>query len=524
MVTIPKKENKNIEFKEKLSPEIHLKKEKKQHLATQMKYLLDTGNGTAVYIVGVDDDGNSKGLTDIEFEETLSVLKTVATENNAQISKIEKFIDNGSFVGKIIINRILTSGTKSHIVIGVCGHVNHGKSTLIGSLMAGSADINGKHWLYLDTLPHEIERNLSADLHYALFGFKDGKPQYMKNPLDKKERSKIVEHSDKIISFVDSPGHEPWIRTAIRGLVGQNIDYGLLVVASDDGITYLTKEHLGLLLAMNLPIVVCITKIDKVSEKKIEDIEAQVEELIKNVGRIPFSIKDESDLQVVVDKLEVIIPVIRTSARNYKGYDLLIKLLSIMPERKKDLTKPFLMFIDKVYNITGVGAVVSGTIKQGKLQAGKELILGPDQQGNLRKVKATSIEMHYHQLNEANAGLIVGIALRGIKPEEVGRGMILCDQELEPKPVKTFEADIMILTHPTMISSGYEPVLHCNTIAESVKLELLDKSYLKSGETAKVRMSFRYKPQFVQEEDKFVFREGETKGIGTITKILKYAI
>jgi elongation factor 1-alpha len=523
MAIIPRKENKNIEFKEKLSSETHLKENKKQHLAAQMKYRLETGDGKAVYILGADDKGNAKGLTEIEFEESLNVLRVIAAENNAEIEKVERFTENGKIIGRILIVRKYETGLKQHVVIATAGHVSHGKSTLIGTLMTGKPDKAGKHWLYLNVLPHEIERGLSADLHYALYGFKAGKVLNLKNPLDKKERARIVEQADKVISFVDTVGHEPWLRTTIRGLVGQNLDYGLLVVAADDGVTYITKEHLGLLLAMNLPVIICITKIDKIGERRIEEVEKQIEELIKYVGRVPFAIKDEKDLAVIIDKLDVMVPIIKTSAVTLEGYDLLNKLLYALPQRKKDLDKPFLMFIDRVYNIKGVGTVVSGTVKQGKLKPGSELLIGPDASGQFKKVKATSIEMHYQPLQEANAGLVVGIAIKGIKHEDVKRGMILSDASVKPKAVKSFEAEILVLNHPTRIASGYEPVLHDQTVAESVKFELLDKEYLKSGDVGKVRMTFRYKPQFVQEGDRFVFREGKTKGIGTITKILKFA-
>jgi elongation factor 1-alpha len=519
-ISIPRKENKNIEFKEKLSPQIHLKGEKKQHLATQMKYLLEKGKGKAIYVIGVSDSGKLKALSEIEFEQTISVLKAIAQANSAKITKIEKFSENGNLIGKVIVEKL--GEVKEHIIVATAGHVSHGKSTLVATLMLGKPDKKGKHWLYINVLPHEIERGLSADLHYALLGFKGNEPLYFKNPLDKRERARIVEKSEKLVSFVDTVGHEPWLRTTIRGLVGQNIDYGLLVVAADDGVTHITKEHLGLLLAMDLPVVVCITKVDKVGKKRVENVEKQIENLLKNVGRIPFLIKNENDLNVIIDKLDVTVPIFRTSAVNLKGYDLLIKLLRLLPERRKETQKPFLMFIDRVYNISGVGTVVSGTIKQGKLQPGKELFLGPDSIGNFRKVKATSIEMHYSRLSEANAGLVVGIALRRVKPDEVKRGMVLCSPLLKPKAVKSFEADVLVLHHPTRIASGYEPVFHSHTIAESVKFKLLDKEYLKSGESGKVRMTFKYRPQFVQIGDRFVFREGKTKGIGTITKILKF--
>ncbi|MBI2084807.1 MAG: GTP-binding protein [Candidatus Aenigmarchaeota archaeon] len=520
MPSIPNRENKNIEFKEKLVPSIHLKDVKKQHLASQMKYLLEIGKGTAVYVIGVDDDGRSKGLSDLEFEETLNVLKVVTAENNANIVKVEKFTDNGNLLGKIVINKAFANGFKSHIVIASSGHVNHGKSTLLGTLMTGKADTALKNWLFLDVLPHEIERNLSADLHYALLGFKDNKPLHLKNPLDKKERSRIVEQSDKLISFVDAPGHEGFLRTAIRGVVGQDIDYGLLVVAVDDGVMNMTKEHLGLLLAVNLPVIVCMTKIDKVGKKKMEDAELQIEELLKHVGRIPYLVKDGNDLNVVIDKLDTIVPIIKTSAVTLEGYDILNKLLLALPERRRNLDKPFLMFVDKIYNVTGVGTVVSGTIKQGRLKTGKELLLGPDSAGKFRKVKAASIEMHYHRIAEADTGFVVGTALRGVNYDDVGRGMIICDEELKPHTVKSFEADVLVLTHPTRITNGYEPVIHLATVAESAKIDSMSREYLKAGETGEVKFTFKYSPHYMEEGDRFVFREGKTKGIGTVTRIL----
>jgi len=522
MAIIPRKENKNIEFKERLTAEIHLKNDRKQHLASQMKYRLETGDGKAIYIIGVDDKGSSKGLTELEFEETLNVLRAIATENNAEILKVERFAENGKIIGRILIEKKYETGLKQHIIVATAGHVAHGKSTLIGTLMAGKPDQNGKHWLYLNVLPHEIKRGLSADLHYALYGFKEGKVLNLKNPLDKKERARIVEQSDKVVSFVDTVGHEPWLRTTIRGLVGQNIDYGLLVVAADDGVTHITKEHLGLLLAVNLPLIICITKVDKIGERRIEEAEQQIESLLKYVGRVPFTIKDEKDLAVIIDKLDVTVPILKTSAVTLEGYDLLNKLLHAIPPRKKELDKPFLMFIDRTYNITGVGTVVSGTVKQGKLKPGSELLIGPDESGQFKKVKAASIEMHYQPLKEANAGLVVGIAIKGMKYEDVKRGMVLSDSSVKPKAVKSFEAEILVLNHPTRIAPGYEPVFHGQTVSESVKLDILDKEYLKSGDSGKVRITFRYRPHFIQEGDKFIFREGKTKGIGTITKILKF--
>jgi elongation factor 1-alpha len=217
------------------------------------------------------------------------------------------------------------------------------------------------------------------------------------------------------------------------------------------------------------------------------------------------------------------VPIVETSSVTLQGYGHLYYLLSMLPSRAKSLDQPFLLYIDRVYNIEGVGSVVSGSIMQGRLRAGSDLLIGPDPKGVFRPVKARSIEMHYARVAEAEAGYIVGIAIRGISHEEIRRGMVLCDASFAPRAVWSFKADLLILTHPTRVASGYEPVLHCHTISHTVKLTLVDKEYLKPGEQGEVIMEFKYSPWLIREGDKFVIREGRTKGIGQVTKILRYA-
>lgn len=519
--SLPNKEDAHIEFKERLIPSVHLRDDKRQHLASQMRDRLLQGGGKAVYVVGVDDDGHIVGLSDLELEETLTVLRTVAVENNSSLERVEKFQESGRVIAKVVI-AAYSRPVKSHVTVSVAGHVNHGKSTLIACLMTKKKD-DGKAWLYLDTLPHEIERNLSADIHHALLGFNGGEAITTVNPLDREERHRVFERSEKVVSFVDTVGHEPWLRTTIRGLLGQEIDYGFLVVAADDGLTYVSREHLGIMLAMGLPVLVCVTKADRVTEQRLNEAEREVTTLLKSIGRVPYSIRSQEDISVVLDKLSVVSPIFRTSAATRQGFDLLYVMLHSLPQRIKPMERSFLMYIDRVYNVEGVGSVVSGAIKQGRLLAGSELIVGPDVRGDFKPVRAKTIEMHYARLSEAEAGLIVGIAVRGVKHEELGRGMVLCDPRLSPVSVKRFEADIVVLSHPTRVTNGYEPVLHINTVSSTVKFRLLDRDYLKAGENGHVEMTFRYRPWFVNESDKFVFREGKCKGIGTVTKIVEYA-
>ncbi|MEM2515353.1 MAG: GTP-binding protein [Candidatus Caldarchaeum sp.] len=515
--TIPRTEMQHIEFKEKLIPEIHLRDEKRQKLASQMKHRIELGGGTAVYILGVKDDGTAAGVSDIELEESLSVLRQVASECGASIVKVERFEGNGGVIARVVISSV-TEPSGNHLIVSVAGHVNHGKSTFLACLITGEKD-DGRKWLYLDTLPHEVERNLSADLHFAVLGFKSKQPCFLTNPLDKSERMRVMRESDKLISFVDTVGHEPWLRTTIRGLLGQEIDYGFLIVAADDGPTHITREHLGIMLAMGLPVVVCITKTDKVKPERVEEVVNEISSTLKRVGRIPMLVKSEDDINLVVDKMSVIVPILRTSSATREGYDLVYSLLRSLPLREKKSDEPFLLYIDRVYDVEGVGSVVSGSVKQGRLKAGSELLLGPTANGSYIPVRARSIEMHYTRLTEAQPGYIVGIAVKGVGHDLLHRGMILCDRTLRPQSVWGFEAEVTVLSHPTRIGDGYEPILHCHTIASTVKMRMLDKPYLKAGETGRVEMRFKYRPFYVRPGDRFVFREGKTKGIGMITKL-----
>ncbi|MCX8200525.1 MAG: GTP-binding protein [Candidatus Caldarchaeum sp.] len=516
--SLPKTEKQHIEFKEKLIPEIHLRVEKKQKLASQMKFRLENGDGTAVYVLGVRDDGSAAGISEFELEESLSVLRLVASECGATVDRVEKFDSNGGLIARVIISS-RSRPSANHIVVSVAGHVNHGKSTFLACLITGEKDDGGK-WLYLDTLPHEVERNLSADLHFIVLGFKNGMPNLMKNPLDKSERIRVTSESDRLVSFVDTVGHEPWLRTTIRGILGQEIDYGILVVAADDGPTHISREHLGIMLAMGLPVIVVITKVDKVEEERVDRVEAEIVSLLKRVGRLPFSVNSEEDIDLVADKISVIVPIVKTSAVTRQGYDIVYSLLRKLPVRAKRKDVPFLLYIDRIYNVEGVGNVVSGSVSQGSLTAGAELLVGPTRKGEFVPVKARSIEMHYTRLAQAEPGYIVGVAVKGVKEELLERGMILCDPSLNPKSVWSFEADVTVLSHPTRIGDGYEPIVHIHTIASTARVKMVDKPYLKAGESGKVEMRFKYRPFFIQPGDRFVFREGKTKGIGVVTKLL----
>ncbi|MGA9403392.1 GTPBP1 family GTP-binding protein, partial [Haladaptatus sp.] len=427
---------------------------------------------------------------------------------------------NGGLVGVATIREGAVLDIDSeHIVVGTAGHVDHGKSTLVGSLVTGQADDGeGETRGYLDVQPHEVQRGLSADLSYAVYGFDDDDgPVRMDNPHRKTDRARVVEESDRLVSFVDTVGHEPWLRTTIRGLVGQKLDYGLLTVAADDGPTKTTREHLGILLATELPTIVAITKIDAVSEERSTEVEAEVEQLLREVGKVPLRV-ERHGVDVAIEEVnENVVPILMTSAVTMEGLDALDTMFERLPKTTAD-SGEFKMYIDRSYSVTGVGAVASGTINSGSVEAGDELLLGPMADGNFRTVEVRSIEMHYHRVDEAKAGRIVGIALKGVREPEIERGMVLLPANADLKPVREFEAEVMVLNHPTRIGTGYEPVVHLETISETAVFEP-EGGHLLPGDKGKTKVRFKFRPYLVEEGQRFVFREGQSKGVGTVTDV-----
>ncbi|MEZ3145081.1 GTPBP1 family GTP-binding protein [Halobaculum sp. MBLA0143] len=520
----------NVEFKTRLTRDVHLGDGRMESLVAQLRHRVLSGDGEALYVVGVTDDGGVAGIAPEAFSETMDVLSLLAEEADAHIEDVETWsggdgsADEDGLVGLVEIREgAMLETNDEHIVVGTAGHVDHGKSTLVGSLVTGQADDGeGGTRSFLDVQPHEMERGLSADLSYAVYGFDDDGPVRMDNPHRKSDRARVVREADRLVSFVDTVGHEPWLRTTIRGLVGQKLDYGLLTVAADDGPTKTTREHLGILLATDLPTVVAVTKVDAVDADRIEAVEREVERMLRDVGKTPLRV-DRHGVATAVEEIgDGVVPVLRTSAVTERGLGELDRLFEALPKRSNDADGRFRMYIDRTYDVKGVGAVASGTIRSGEVEAGDELLVGPMPDGRFREVEVRSIEMHYHRVEAARAGRIVGIALKGIDESEINRGMALVPRDTDPTPVREFEAEVVVLNHPTSIRDGYEPVVHLETVSEAVVFHP-DGGQLLPGDSGDATVEFKFHPYLVEEGQRFVFREGQSKGVGTVTGIERTA-
>jgi elongation factor 1-alpha len=514
------REDGHVEFKERLSKAVHLTDGRRESLAAQLRHRVLSGDGEAIYVVGVTDDGGIAGISQEAFSESMDVLSLLAEEAGAHIDDVETWgTEGGGLVGvATVVEGATLEADDEHIVVGTAGHVDHGKSTLVGTLVTGQSDDGeGGTRSYMDVQPHEAERGLSADLSYGVYGFDGGEPVRMDNPDRKSDRAGVVESADQLVSFVDTVGHEPWLRTTIRGLVGQKLDYGLLTVAADDGPTKVTREHLGILLATDLPTLVAITKTDLVDEARLIEVEREVERLLREVGRTPLPVARHGVDAAVEEIDETVVPIVRTSAVSMDGLEALDELFYRLP-KTADASGDFRLYVDRTYSVTGVGAVASGTITAGTVEAGDELLLGPFPDGGFREVEVRSIEMHYHRVDRAEAGRIVGIALKGVREEDVKRGMALVSPAADPTAVREFEAEVMVLNHPTRIDDGYEPVVHLETAGEAATF-YPEGGQLLPGDTGRARIRFKFRPYLVEPGQRFVFREGQSKGVGTVTDV-----
>ncbi|MBV0924857.1 GTP-binding protein [Halomicroarcula limicola] len=536
----------SVEFKERLTEDLHLSEGRLESLAAQLRHRVLSGDGEATYVVGVTDDGGLAGISPDEFSESMDVLSLLAEEAGAHIEEVKTWGVDGvgsstprgdgtdgsadgvasedderpldGIVGVATIREGAVLDDDDHIVVGTAGHVDHGKSTLVGSLVTGEADDGeGGTRGFLDVQPHEVERGLSADLSYGVYGFDEDGPIRMDNPHRKSDRARVVEESDRLVSFVDTVGHEPWLRTTIRGLVGQKLDYGLLTVAADDGVTETTREHLGILLATDLPTIVALTKVDIADDERVAEVERDVERALREVDKTPLRVERHGVETAIEEISETVVPVVTTSAVTQEGLSDLDAMFEALPKTSGEVGD-FRMYIDRTYNVQGVGAVASGTIKSGEVEAGDQLLLGPMQDGAFREVEVRSIEMHYHRVDEAKAGRIVGIALKGVREPDIERGMVLLPADAEPTGVREFEAEVMVLNHPTRIGEGYEPVVHLETVSEAASFRP-EGGQLLPGDAGATTVEFKFRSYFVEEGQKFVFREGRSKGVGTVTDV-----
>ena len=329
---------------------------------------------------------------------------------------------------------------KEHMNLAFIGHVDHGKSTLVGHLLLQSGVIaeqqlskgEDKFRFVMDKLQEERERGVTIDLAHARFDT----PKYE-------------------FTIVDCPGHRDFVKNMITG--ASQADAAVLVVAIDDGVMPQTKEHAFLARTLGInQLIVAINKMDLVnySEEKFNALKEDVGNLIKTVAYKP----DEIDF-IPISAFEG--DNITKPSENtpwYKGPSLVDSLNKLSaPEKPTNL--PLRVPVQDVYSITGVGTVPVGRVETGVMKKGDNVIFEPP--GASGEVK--SIEMHHEMLESAEPGDNVGYNVRGVGKNDIRRGDVAGHTNNPPSVAKEFTAQIVVLQHPGVITVGYTPVFHCHT-------------------------------------------------------------
>jgi len=199
--------------------------------------------------------------------------------------------------------------------------------------------------------------------------------------------------------------------------------------------------------------------------------------------------------------------------------------LNLLPQRHEWYSKikePYEFLIDETFAVPGVGTVVAGTVKSGTLRVNDSLLLGPDIGDATFKTAAVK-SIHYKrlQVEEVIAGQTAALALKKVKKTSVRKGMVLIDKRKMPKATWEFDADIAILTHSTTIHLKYQAVIHCEIVKQAAKVVAMDCEQLRTGDRSAVRFRFMVRPEYIVPGSRFLFREGKTKGIGVIIRLVE---
>lgn len=510
-----------IEYKLILST---LDEDRLQSLATQMKFRLEEGNGEAFYVLGVSDEGDVIGMTEEEIKRSLEVLERVAELINAKLV-YKRIVEIGKErkVAEVMV-RVFREQVPIEINIAVMGHVNAGKSTLTGVLISGKYDDgNGSLRAVVARHLHEVISGRTSSISMRLLGFNEKGEVINRNVRDPLDEADITMKSSKVVRLIDLGGHERYLRTTLKGLLGYDVNYVMLVVGADDGLSIMGREHLAIASILKFPVFVVITKVDKYPKERIEQIVNDVKSVLKipGINRFAMEVEDESDLlnSVLAMRTTRVVPIFKVSNVTGQGMDLLEKLLNILPPAgKRSVDDVPLVYIDEIYNVSGVGTVVLGSVVRGTVSSNDDLLIGPDKVGEFHQVRVKTIQLNRVFVDRVREGYIATFAIQGLDKESLRKGMVMSKGKRQA--VRRFKARVFILHHPTTIREGYVATMHLHTIRQAVKFERIYKNLLRSGDSSEVVLHFLYNPEYVEKGQIFVFREGRTRGIGVVLEPL----
>lgn len=388
---------------------------------------------------------------------------------------------------------------KPHLNLVFIGHVDHGKSTLVGRLLLETGQIE-QH--VIDKFRKEAEEKGKATFEFAWV---------MDHLKEERERGLTIDVAHKrfdtekyYFTIIDAPGHRDFVKNMITGT--SQADAAVLVVEAPHGVMAQTKEHVFLAKTLGVDqIIVAVNKMDITSppydEKRYNEVKEQVGNLLKTVGYkvedipfIPVSAFVGDNATKPSDKMPW-----------WKGMTIL-QALDTVKQPTKPTELPLRWPVQDVYTITGIGTVPVGRVETGVIKPNTKIVFQPaDKVGEVK-----SIEMHHEQIPQAEPGDNVGVNVRGIAKNEIRRGDVAGPVDNPPTVAKSFTAQIAVLNHPSVIAEGYTPVFHTHTAQVACTFEqILKKLDPKSGEVVEERTD--EKPILLRTGDPAVVKIRPTK-------------
>lgn len=449
----------------------------------------------------------------------------------------------------------ICSTHSKELTIAVCGPVDAGKSSLIGVLTSGELD-NGRGFARNKVLQHnhEIESGRTSSITLNPVKYKttqDSVELYSVKTRRKVETKKISnirmeekyldKEEETVVSYIDLAGHEKYLKTTVFGVTGMFPDKGIVVIGANTGITKLTREHIGILLYLKIPMTVVVTKIDLAPVEVYKKLCNQIKKLLsKNTfGKIIYFISDsdkrDEETNTYIDKMidnPEIIPVISISNKigiNINNLHKIIYKTNLHNKWKKPLDSGSIVYLDSNFNVPGIGLVVSGSIKGNPIVVKQKLFIGP-RDGKFYPVIVRSIHNSIRESIDKIGPNVQGcFAIKFVNPKdtihrhEIQKGFVLVNslENWKNNIVRTFTARVTILHHSTTIRNGYSPVLHCGPIRQAAEMLICneDNEHLKSQDSAIVKFTFIHHKEFIEEKMIFFFRDGNTKGVGEVISL-----
>lgn len=440
----------NVEYKLQL---VNPCERRFQHLVTQLKWRLRSGGGSAVYLVGVRDCGALRGLRARALRASLTSLRRMALVLGAALASVRvRRVAVNRAVAEVWIRKLADTQQSVELRVAVMGANEAGKSTLIGVLTQGELD-NGRGSARLNMFRHlhEVKSGRTSSLSHEILGFdaQGNVVNYGCSELMTAER--IGERSAKLVSFLDFPGHSKYQRTTLHGLSGYSPHYAMLVISATAGITKITEEHIGLLLALDMPFFTVINKWEL--NNNITNIVLRLEQILEPVKKKPLLITDEKLARNFVVPQKSILDTINdeTNDKNESENNTvsvfpvscvrgagLAALHAFLLALQAPLTKPDQDLeggerkdetcefqIDEIFHVgESSGPVVGGLLAKGQLHEGDQLIIGPLDTGDFVSISVLTIYRNRVRCGVARAGHSASLGLSA-PPSSLRAGMVL---------------------------------------------------------------------------------------------------